>query len=409
MGDDSTRLAAAHNAFSKLGFISSHLTLFPMPNVPDVRAHLLAQDVIWVGGGSTANLLALWRLHGLDVVLRECWEAGVVLKGVSAGSLCWHVGGTTDSFGPTLVPVTDGLAFLPYSNSPHHDVEEQRRPLIHRLIAEGTLPDGYATENGTGLVFYGTELAGRLHRGGGQGGLLARPAVRRRRDPRGGAGHPPALSHTAAAPAQSDPACTVSVSRPERSTRPGTAPVKSPSRHDLGPVHEHVPDADRLGVQPAGAARQVVAGAHGAVADGGRVEHDHVGERPRRQATAVAQPVEAGRDVGQQPHRLLPTEQAAGPHPVAQHGGRVDGAAHGVEVGAGIGAAHDRPRVLPGLRPAAPSPPRTRGWAGEARCAARRPPPRRAARRTAPRRAPGHLAHRAAFERRRSPGRRSPR
>ena len=79
-------------------------------------------------------------------------------KGVSAGSLCWHVGGTTDSFGPTLVPVTNRLAFLPWSNSPHHDAEEQRRPLIHRLIAEGTLPDGYATENGTGLVFSGTEL-----------------------------------------------------------------------------------------------------------------------------------------------------------------------------------------------------------------------------------------------------------
>jgi len=158
VGDDPSRLAAVHNAFSKLGFISSHLTLFPMPNVPDMRAHLMAQDVIWVGGGSTANLLALWRLHGLDVILRECWEAGVVLQGVSAGSLCWHVGGTTDSFGPTLQPVTDGLAFLPYSNSPHHDVEEQRRPLIHRLIADRILPDAYTTENGTGLVFFGTEL-----------------------------------------------------------------------------------------------------------------------------------------------------------------------------------------------------------------------------------------------------------
>ena len=80
------------------------------------------------------------------------------MQGVSAGSLCWHVGGTTDSFGPELQPVTNGLAFLPYSNSPHHDAEEQRRPLIHRLIAEGVLPDGYATENGTGLVFEGTEL-----------------------------------------------------------------------------------------------------------------------------------------------------------------------------------------------------------------------------------------------------------
>lgn len=158
LGDDVWRLAATHNAFSKVGMISSHLALFPMPNMADMRSHLLAQDVIWVGGGSTANLLALWRLHGLDVILRECWEAGVVLAGVSAGSLCWHVGGTTDSFGPELRTVTNGLGFLPYSNSPHHDAEEQRRPLIHRLIAEGTLPDGYATENGTGLVFFGTEL-----------------------------------------------------------------------------------------------------------------------------------------------------------------------------------------------------------------------------------------------------------
>jgi peptidase E len=156
VGDDSARLAAVHNAFSKLDMVSSHLTLFPMPNVPDMREHLMAQDVIWVSGGSTANLLALWRLHGLDVILRECWEAGVVLTGVSAGSLCWHVGGTTDSFGPTLQTITNGLGFLPYSNSPHHDAEAQRRPMIHRLIGDGTLPDGYATENGTGIVFFGT-------------------------------------------------------------------------------------------------------------------------------------------------------------------------------------------------------------------------------------------------------------
>ena len=144
-----------------------------------------------MGGGSTANLLALWRLHGLDVILRECWEAGVVLKGVSAGSLCWHVGGTTDSFGPTLVPVTNGLAFLPYSNSPHHDAEEQRRPLIHRLIAEGTLPDGYATENGTGLVFFGTELQDAFTEVEGK---LAYSLTRDGDDdPRDGARHPGSL------------------------------------------------------------------------------------------------------------------------------------------------------------------------------------------------------------------------
>src|SRR5580658_205357 len=156
--DNPTWLTALHHAFSKLDMVVSHLDLFPMPNFDDVEAHLLRQDVIWVSGGSTANLLALWRLHGLDVILRRVWQSGVVLMGVSAGSLCWHVGGTTDSFGPDLAPVTNALGFLPYSNSPHHDAEEQRRPLIHRLIADGTLPDGYATENGTGIVFFGTEL-----------------------------------------------------------------------------------------------------------------------------------------------------------------------------------------------------------------------------------------------------------
>ncbi len=157
-GDSSMWLATAHHAFSKLDMVVSHLDLFPMPNFDDVEAHLLRQDVIWVSGGSTANLLALWRVHGLDVILRRVWEAGVVLMGVSAGSLCWHVGGTTDSFGLNLRPVTDALGFLPYGNSPHHDAEEQRRPLIHRLVADGTLPLTYATDNGAGLIYHGTDL-----------------------------------------------------------------------------------------------------------------------------------------------------------------------------------------------------------------------------------------------------------
>lgn len=158
VGDSSAWLAALHHGFSKLDMVVSHLSLFPMPNVDDIAEHLGRQDLIWVSGGSTANLLALWRLHGLDVILRRCWEAGVVLMGVSAGSLCWHVGGTTDSFGLPLRPVTDGLGFLPYSNSPHHDSEPERRPLMLKLVGEGTLPDGFATEDGTGLVYHGTEL-----------------------------------------------------------------------------------------------------------------------------------------------------------------------------------------------------------------------------------------------------------
>jgi peptidase E len=158
LGDDPSWLARLYAGFAELDVELSHLALFPMPNVEDPAALLLRQDVIWVAGGSTANLLALWRTHGLDSVFRDCWEAGIVLIGTSAGSVCWHRGGTTDSFGTQLRPLTDGLGFLPYSNSPHHDAEEQRRPLFHRLIAEGALPDGYATDNGAGLVYHGTEL-----------------------------------------------------------------------------------------------------------------------------------------------------------------------------------------------------------------------------------------------------------
>ena len=158
VGDSSAWLSAMHHAFSKLDMVVSHLDLFPMPNFDDIETHLSEQDVIWVSGGSTANLLALWRLHGLDTILRAVWQAGIVLMGVSAGSVCWHVGGTTDSFGLPLRPVTNALGFVPYSNSPHHDAEPERRPAIHRLIADGTLPDGYATDNGAGLIYHGTDL-----------------------------------------------------------------------------------------------------------------------------------------------------------------------------------------------------------------------------------------------------------
>lgn len=158
MGDSLNGTAAFYRAMVDVDVRASHLELFPMPNVDDVRAHLLAQDVIWVNGGSVANLLAVWRVHGLDEILRECWQQGVVLAGVSAGSICWHVGGPTDSYGPTLRPALGGLGFLPYGNGVHYDGETQRRPLLHRLVAEQTLPLSYATDDGVGLVYEGTDL-----------------------------------------------------------------------------------------------------------------------------------------------------------------------------------------------------------------------------------------------------------
>jgi peptidase E len=159
-GDDSALYARWYAAVGRdrPDVVPSHLQLFPMPNVADVRAHLLGQDVVWVGGGSVANLLAVWRAHRLDEIMAEAWQAGVVLAGVSAGSLCWHVGGTTDSFGPDLRPVTNGLALLPFSNTPHYDSEARRRPLYQRLVGDGVLPAGWATDDGVGLHFRGTEL-----------------------------------------------------------------------------------------------------------------------------------------------------------------------------------------------------------------------------------------------------------
>jgi peptidase E len=157
-GDQRWVAAELDEAIRAAGWIGSHVFLFPMPNHDDVEAHLLDQDVIWVGGGSVANLLALWRLHGLASMMRRAWQAGVVLGGVSAGSICWHTGGTTDSFGPELRPVTDGLGLLPYGNGVHYDSEPGRRLLVHRLVAGGVLPTTYCSDDGVGLVYRGTEL-----------------------------------------------------------------------------------------------------------------------------------------------------------------------------------------------------------------------------------------------------------
>jgi peptidase E len=171
-GDQQWFNALYSEAGQAAGVSVSHLNLFPMPSAADPAELLLGQDVIWVGGGSVANLLALWRLHGLDHALRRAWQAGVVLAGVSAGALCWHVGGTTDSFGPELRAVTNGLGFLPYSAGVHYDSEPQRRPLYQQLVASGVLPAGYATDDGVGIVYHGTEFAEAVSEVRGKGAYL---------------------------------------------------------------------------------------------------------------------------------------------------------------------------------------------------------------------------------------------
>jgi dipeptidase E len=157
-GDDEGYVARFYRAFAALDCRPSDLGLFER-TVGDLESFVLAQDVIYVGGGNTASLLAVWRAHGLDRVLRKAWEQGVIMCGLSAGMNCWFEQSVTDSFDlARLAALHDGLGLLPGSACPHYDGEGARRPTFTRLVASSELPDGWAADDGAGLVFAGREL-----------------------------------------------------------------------------------------------------------------------------------------------------------------------------------------------------------------------------------------------------------
>ena len=156
LGDDADSVLRLYDRLPA-DAVRSHLTFFPWPP-EEVRELALGQDVIFVGGGNTANMLAIWRAHGFDAILREAWEAGVVLTGWSAGMICWFEAGVTDSFGPQLEGMRDGLAFLAGSACPHYDGEELRRPVYSKLVSDG-FPAGIAADDGVGVHYRGTDLA----------------------------------------------------------------------------------------------------------------------------------------------------------------------------------------------------------------------------------------------------------
>ena len=157
-GDASDYVQRFYRAFGRLRCTPAHLALFNR-TAGDLRTLLTSQDLIYVGGGNTANMLAVWRLHGVDQPLREAWQEGVVLCGVSAGALCWFEAGVTDSFGSELQPLTNGLGLLPGSFCPHYDGEAARRPAFQRMVAEGHLPSGFAADDGVALLFEGPKVA----------------------------------------------------------------------------------------------------------------------------------------------------------------------------------------------------------------------------------------------------------
>jgi dipeptidase E len=157
-GDNADYRARFHEAFGRLGAVTSELLLFDR-EVEDLRAFVLAQDVLYVGGGNTAALLAVWRVHGLDRVLPEALEDGVVLAGISAGMNCWFEASVTDSFGvDRLDPLHDGLGLVGGSACPHYDDEPLRRPTYRKLVAGG-FPPGHAADDGVALVFEDGRLA----------------------------------------------------------------------------------------------------------------------------------------------------------------------------------------------------------------------------------------------------------
>jgi dipeptidase E len=158
-GDAQSYIDKFFEAFRTLPGTPTYLSLFKPPTT-DLRSFVFEQDVIYVGGGNTRALLVLWREWGLDAILRDAWQSGVVMAGISAGSICWFEQGLSDSVIPGDLAPLACLGFLPGSNCPHYDGEPERRPAYHRLIKEGTLAAGHAADDGAALHFVGRELKG---------------------------------------------------------------------------------------------------------------------------------------------------------------------------------------------------------------------------------------------------------
>jgi dipeptidase E len=156
-GDPEDQIARFRRAFAERDCVPEVISLFRLGEKPvDLRKELLAQDVIYAGGGSMLNLVAIWRAHGLDELLRECWREGILICGQSAGAMIWFEGGITSSQGDPAAAA--GLGLLPGSACVHYLSEPVRRRSFLRAIAAGELESGLGLEDQTGAIFEDTEL-----------------------------------------------------------------------------------------------------------------------------------------------------------------------------------------------------------------------------------------------------------
>jgi peptidase E len=154
-GDADTYVAKFYASFTNLDCRPTHVPLFA--RTPDLRKVLLGQDVIYVGGGNTRSMLAVWREWGIFSILREAWRRGIVLTGVSAGAICWFKAGVTDSWAGRLAALP-GMGFLPGACCPHYDSEKERRPATHRLVASRQVPTTLTLDDGAAAHFVGRRL-----------------------------------------------------------------------------------------------------------------------------------------------------------------------------------------------------------------------------------------------------------
>lgn len=156
-GDAQSFIDRFYAAFGTLQCTPSHISLFKLWH-GDLHAKVLEQDAIYVGGGSIRAMLAVWREWEFDRILREAWECGVLLAGISAGAICWFEQGLSDSVMPYELDPLNCLGFLTGSNCQHYDGEPQWRPAYQKLVAEGQILPGFAADDGAALHFIGTSL-----------------------------------------------------------------------------------------------------------------------------------------------------------------------------------------------------------------------------------------------------------
>jgi dipeptidase E len=155
-GDQEKYIERFYKAFNTLSCKPSHLSLFK-PNFIDLESFIFEQDIIYVGGGNTRNMLVLWREWGLDNILKKAYENEIILTGLSAGSICWFEEGLTDPLNAPLYKL-NCLGLLKGSNCPHYDGEDKRRPAYHNLILKGEMKSGFAAEDGVALHFINEDL-----------------------------------------------------------------------------------------------------------------------------------------------------------------------------------------------------------------------------------------------------------